>query len=353
MRNPSIGARVRLALLLILLPSAWYQLRMITIIAPAGVTVNHSAVDSEVDTKIALSHIVHDSSNTTTFTTLQRENSPRSSHRLFYSQLRPDRPGSAIQDMLMAHAYAYQNNLDYGGACSEKESKINPHLKEIQSLIIGLGLDTIIQVACPQNTTNGVRIPVVHRRFFASGNMAVFSKDWLEFIHSKVKYPSPVANTQKQAVVHIRRGDVEPCNDNEQRYLPNAYYERVIHDYIPLDYTIIIHSEAQTVEGWESFQQLNKTRTIIWKLDHPNLLQTWQDMMTANIFVMSKSSFSVVPALLNRHGRIIYTQFWYEPLPHWTRSTIPYDDFDNANLKSKYCTIIDGRKEGEITVRGD
>jgi hypothetical protein len=262
-----------------------------------------------------------------------------SRQRIFYSQLRIDRSGSVIQDMLMAHAFAFASDMSYGGACERQQGKAKA--LDIQRLIRGLGLQDELLIACPSNEKDA-KIPIVERDVYALQGTAVFTDRWLDYIYSKIHYPLDVEDKkdeslalrtkqtskptrQRRAVLHIRRGDVQPCNDPEDRYLPNAYYQQTLLEHVPSDYQITIHSESQSLEGWDDLKKTltNKWNTIDWKFDSP-ILTAWKDMMTADIFVMSKSSFSIIPAILNRQGIIIYTPFWYEPLPHWQQSKVNY-----------------------------
>jgi hypothetical protein len=48
-----------------------------------------------------------------------REHDNNNNNDMLYSVARGDRSGAAIQDMLMAHAYAFHNHQTYGGACSK------------------------------------------------------------------------------------------------------------------------------------------------------------------------------------------------------------------------------------------
>ena len=56
-------------------------------------------------------------------------------------------------------------------------------------------------------------------------------------------------------------------------------------------------------------------------------IEALKGMATADIFMMSRSSFSYVAAILNRRGIVIYYPFWHSPLPSWivaTESGISY-----------------------------
>ncbi|GKY90675.1 hypothetical protein MPSEU_000040900 [Mayamaea pseudoterrestris] len=297
--------------------------------------------------------------HTTAFASTFPSASPSSTEhqRIFYSQLRTDRSGAVIQDLLMAHAYAFENDLKYGGACDEnimlnetEQGSVrnkNSSVANIQHLIQSLGLQNDISLACP---TSNAKAPIVHRNFYTSSGMAVFTKRWLDYIHSKVHYSQSnnkhsntnqsdhqqlLTPTTKRAVIHMRRGDVQPCDDEEQRYLPHAYYLRAMLDHVPIDYQVTIHSESQSFEPWNDFMNQTNSWNVSYIFDCP-ILDAWIDMMNADVLILSKSSFSLVPALLNQHGRVIYTNFWYEPLPDWYETKINYQA-DLYEVKRRYC----------------
>ena len=75
---------------------------------------------------------------------------------ILYSELRGDRSGSAIQDMLTAHAFAFMHNATYGGACPQKG---HPHLKRHMNLLHGIGLDKVLPIACPPHMTSVTDMP--------------------------------------------------------------------------------------------------------------------------------------------------------------------------------------------------
>jgi hypothetical protein len=76
---------------------------------------------------------------------------------IIYSKLRDDRSGAAIQDMLFAHAYAYNNHRIYGGACpmDGPVQHDNAHRRLIQAL----GLQHILIFDCPPHIINATREP--------------------------------------------------------------------------------------------------------------------------------------------------------------------------------------------------
>ena len=45
-------------------------------------------------------------------------------------------------------------------------------------------------------------------------------------------------------------------------------------------------------------------------------------MISADIFIMSKSSFSYVPAVFN-NNKVIYTEMWHKKLDNWISHNDP------------------------------
>jgi hypothetical protein len=64
--------------------------------------------------------------------------------------------------MLMAHSYAFRNNLNYGGVCPDKEREVvdlyNQSLLIHQNVIDDLELSEIFLVDCPAEQSNETMI---------------------------------------------------------------------------------------------------------------------------------------------------------------------------------------------------
>jgi hypothetical protein len=267
-------------------------------------------------------------------------NPRRTTSTRIFSNTRFDRSGSAIQDMLMAHAYAFQKGAAYGGACGPSD-----HLSQSQLLIDALGLTAVLPFACPSKSTD---ILVDRTKYYTSEDIRIWTPEWVQYIqqqqqknqqqqvlrvdnHSSLAVPADHPFT---IVAHIRRGDINPCCW-EGRYLPNSHYLTLIERYLPLygqeeerknHLNVIIFSESQSFESFDDFR--NKGYQVV--LDgEPS--EAWKTMMMADVLILSKSSFSLVPAVLStQEGRkIVYTKFNHLPLQGW-------DNVENAlNLKSK------------------
>jgi len=242
----------------------------------------------------------------------------------FYSMERGDRDGGAVQDMLMAHAYAFFLNGTYGGACVLPGVNDDPYSRAQHSkhklMLERLRLDMILPFACPplqENMTDS------HHKLLASEDYRsydtnLFTGAWLQTIYSKIDYPIRNDNVYRVAV-HIRRQDVQPCGNYRSRYLTNKHYLQLLERYVPprdeieKDVEVTIFSQQQSFESMDVFRDMKFSVVL-----DTNRADTWMSMMVADLLILSKSSFSFVPALLNPHGRVIYTPLWHEPLLQWT-----------------------------------
>jgi hypothetical protein len=262
-------------------------------------------------------------------------NPQRTTSTRIFSNTRFDRSGSAIQDMLMAHAYAFREGATYGGACGPSD-----HLSQSQHLIDdALGLTLVLPFACPSESTD---ILVDRTKYYTSEDIRIWTPEWIHYIqqqpqvlrvnnHSSVAVP---ADHPLTIVAHIRRGDLNPCCW-EGRYLPNSHYLTLIERYLQLHgqeeektnhINVIIFSESQSFESFDDFR--NKGYQVVLDGEPAD---AWKTMMRADVLILSKSSFSLVPAVLSaKEGRkVVYTKFNHLPLKGW-------DIVENAlNLKSK------------------
>ena len=141
-------------------------------------------------------------------------------------------------------------------------------------------------------------------------------------MRSLVSYPSRSKDDDVQwnkIAVHVRRQDVKPCGKWAGRYLPNAYFLREIHTHVQnsnLSSRVTIYSTRHNpFEPFDDFAQQENTTLAL----DQDLVTTWQDMMMANVLIMSISSFSTVPALLNRYGTIVAAPNDLFALTQWHR----------------------------------
>jgi hypothetical protein len=342
---------------------------------------------------------------------------------VFYSYMRPDRAGAVIQDMLLAHAFAFERNMTYGGACPPRSTSENDQRRrstnltasQVSSLLFYLGLDDVLPIACPPpanddrdmgGTNNAIPPhhnqpragPLLDRRYYGRYHLRFCNSEWQRYMRAKVQRRIDEANrmahaakqqpqhqpVHRKAVLHIRRGDVTPCDpDTSERYLPNAYYLEMLERYVvPMDHhRVTIYSERSSIEPWDDFRNCTlrldggdrddrargggvNASSALSSSSMQDLANIWLDMITADVLIMSKSSFSVVPALLGggptspvptpsalaasrfTPPQIVYADFWIEPLPHWTRvpqNLLRQAAVDAERVKKQYCPPRDGR----------
>jgi hypothetical protein len=117
----------------------------------------------------------------------------------------------------------------------------------------------------------------------------------------------------ENVAVYVRRGNLSPCNSPfSGRYLANSYFLSVLKGYVNTSSASVrIFSQSKSVEGWEDFSDYKLALNAPMK-------NVWQSIIAADVVVLFISRFSFVPALLKRHGRVIYTPNPQTPLHHWT-----------------------------------
>ena len=270
--------------------------------------------------------------------------SPQNDQTIGYIKMRSDRYGSVIHDMLHAHAYCFQNSCKFGGACVEsKKSRAASRSPVTMKLIQFLGLEVELPQACPSSSdTNSYGNREIYLTNYGSDKL--FTTEWIRHIQSlrnttmdnkhkkqwiqqHVDYndddDSPSLSQQQQVAVYIRRGDVGPCTmfgNNKSRYLPNSYYLRVLEQYVLSTHNIntvnvTVYTESRSRgENYDIFHK----RGYNLALDY-SITDVWNAIMIADYVILSRSSFSYVPAVFNLRGQILYTDFWHLPLPGWVR----------------------------------
>ena len=276
---------------------------------------------------------------TTTTTTAATTTTTAEEPMKYYVPVRTDRAGSAICGYLLAHSFAHANNATYVGACWDSVDwpaaiakhgekfvkKVAKRQDEQKELIQFLGLTDELPYACPSDADLKAGRSVILRKRH-DYKLPGYTVEWLNSITSKSHFPykKKDPNAPLDVAVHVRRGDFTPCHVSD-RYLPNVYYERAMDKYLPevcdkhpAGCKITLYSERDAYEPFDDF------------LKRPNLQidfdsssdQIWTDFINADVLIMSMSSFSFVPALLNNNGHVIspyrYGEFGYEEdIPSW------------------------------------
>ena len=88
--------------------------------------------------------------------------------------------------------------------------------------------------------------------------------------------------------------------------------------------------------GWNIDDTFDDFLALGYKLRlNLDLLDTWREMVTADVLIMSRSEFSFVPALLSR-GVVVYYPMWHSALPHWSR----LECSPNVTVSEDHCAHI-------------
>jgi len=105
------------------------------------------------------------------------------------------------------------------------------------------------------------------------------------------------------------------------------------------------------VEDWSDFEQI---KGLELKLE-ASPAEAWRDILRADVFIMSRSSFSLVPALFleSNETKVVYTPFWHKPRPHWdivdNQTLLRETQEEVARLRATQCgAIFDSRQPLKI-----
>lgn len=141
-----------------------------------------------------------------------------------------------------------------------------------------------------------------------------------------LKFPLLFAPGKPRIAVHVRRGDIDA---QHFRYVPDAYFLGHVARVRQLFPEADVHIWSSTLResghkdlhwntsDFERFQQSG----ISVHLDESSILEAWAHMATADVFIASPSSFSLVPAILNKRC-VIHGGMAPKPLPGWVDGRI-------------------------------
>jgi hypothetical protein len=173
---------------------------------------------------------------------------------------------------------------------------------------------------------------------------------------------SPFAADPRQGrplrvAIHVRQGDLFVLESH--RMLPAAYYLNVaqrvagVFGALEIDYRMELHTEVPTREFVVTPEHDNikgrisapvVLRPEMSLLDEFNVLphlthfindrpiDCIRKLATADVLVMSRSSFSYLSAILNRNGIVLYHPFWHNAPSSWI-PVGPSGDFDPLVLE--------------------
>lgn len=111
--------------------------------------------------------------------------------------------------------------------------------------------------------------------------------------------------------IHVRRGD---STNNTRRFVNHSYFINVLDD---ITEYLKLHNRACSIQLYsegvrEDLPEFEKYPNLTYRLNDDHF-DTLHHMICADVLVMSKSTFSYLPALFNTNGVIIYKPFWLLP----------------------------------------
>jgi hypothetical protein len=255
-------------------------------------------------------------------------------HLMFHNYVR-HKSGSVVEDMLMAHAYIFHLNATYGGCCGEPGLKMTAH----EDLLDALGLKGVLKFKCPRDYVEDTetRRSVIPREHYHSDDTRVWTPAYVDYLRSMVTYPRK-RYKEYTIVVQMQRGDTSPCRAQKNgfyRYLPNLHYQTLIDKYMKPGARVIIYTTPQSFESLEEFRKKGYEVNT-----SASLKDTWKDFVTADVMIMSRSDFSMVPAMVAK-GTVVYTPFWHHALRRWKRvdrATMTQTDKETERIRNEKCS---------------
>lgn len=254
-------------------------------------------------------------------------------HQMFHNYF-PGKSGKVVEEMLIAHAYIFHQNTTYGGCCGSRSAKMTAH----EDLLDALGLKDVLRFRCPRDYIHDTktRRSVIAKDRYMSEDTHIWTPEYVDYLRSLVTYPER-RHKEYTIVVHMLRGNTSPCkkeNRGYHSYLPNLHYQNLIDKYMKPGARVIIYTSAK------SFEDLNEFKNRGYEVNTgTSLKDTWKEFVTADVFIMSRSDFSMVPAMVAK-GIVVYTPFWHHPLRLWKRaskSIMKKTDEETVRLQETKC----------------
>ena len=216
--------------------------------------------------------------------------------RLVCSRLRAgDRTGSVIHDALFALAYAETIGAEYLGPIGERSD-----LADISVLLELYGVPFKVLEREPNGCS--VLDPREYR------NETILAPGL-----QSVRTHSELTKNISSCVVHVRRGDVTesyPQTGDYFRWWPPLFYLSRIDEHCE-GKAVTIHTEGLSEDEHKIFASFGYEIR-----DSSSMIDAVRDFMTAQVFILSSSSFSYHAAIFAA-GLVAYAPFWHKPFPEW------------------------------------
>jgi hypothetical protein len=247
--------------------------------------------------------------------------------------------------------------VGYQGFISLLTRRSDPNFVERYNAFFSLPSDDFDLEGCERVKIHNLNLATVerYRAQAAATGRSILLETLLPFAYTD-KYPaayrtlrevSPYRDHQPsgpiRVCIHLRRGDNLP--DSRRRWLPNSYYLRVcgqilealqkqgapsivrLHSELPTrryalyplspglyfepEQPVTIDPADYALEDFDALPNLE----MLFNAEPLNALR---DFATADVLILSASSFGYLGGMLNPHGVVVFAPFtWNAPLPDW------------------------------------
>lgn len=261
------------------------------------------------------------------------------------------RTGACFHLLLKFYSHCITNNLEFGGLIvyndkdETREGLSNKNAFEIKDSVCRiLGLPNVISYDKSLNFNN---IKIARFREDKDYDEKYFNTDFIKILHDSCSIYRHIKVKYLNVGIHIRRGDILPgfCRGAE-RYLYNKYYIDLINLIKTMNNNCVIniYSEKKSYESFEDFKLLNCNLYLDTKIDI-----VFSELINSDIFIMSRSSFSYVPAIYNKNI-LIYHPFWHGKFENWLDVTDENFEEQLKNSLHKYKNIMEDMNNNIIFI---
>lgn len=273
---------------------------------------------------------------------------------------REDGVGAQLQGVLSTMLFAHEMGIQYVHSPFKQiaHNQVGLEHERLWESFLNLGFDEqsisdfslerldIIHTDTIREIPNKTLFVVKHCHTFADHNPDRYSRilqrirqKYKQSTIPKISYFNPrIVNV----AVHIRRGDVSNQGPNQNRYTDSERIQQAIEQVIlaltSMNLPFKIHLYSQGVE--EDFAEFSSD-FIEFHLDECPFI-TFHHLVSADILIMAKSSFSYSAALLSE-GAKVYMPFWHRPMKSWSE----FDDsagIDTRKLTAQIQEAIQARR---------
>lgn len=185
--------------------------------------------------------------------------------------------------------------------------------------------------------------PLLHEKFrrkLMASNQQLHKPDANKMLFSPERF---------SVALHLRRGDVLPTNRG--RFTKDEYYlgiVKMIREVVP-DADVQAFSSLEGFQNIENFKMYTENDITVHFEEHADVCVAWLNMIHADMLIMAKSAFSVVPALLNFQCVVYEPSDYLGKLEHWvTESTFNTSYIRNCYAASGKRKLLNARQSMSI-----